>query len=128
MMIVVRMMSEKEDKPRYNVHFRISTMPNGFMVLDYEATPEDGNIYDDEKHGYQMVIRDVSQSEARRVCHVLNNKEDKINELSQELQDYKDSVSNFLFENMHLFNKELINQINNELNIDLMDILALYVE
>lgn len=120
-MMMVRMMSEKE---RYNVHFRTK----GFMVLDYEATPEDGNIYDDEKHGYQMVIRDISRGEARRVCELLNLKEDRINTLEKDFQDYKDTVSNFLFENISLFNEDLINQINNELGIDLMDILELYYE
>lgn len=76
-------------KPRYNVHFRISTMPNGFMVLDYDATPEMGNIYEDEKHGYQMVIRDVSRAEARRVCNVLNEKDDAIIRLEEENKELK---------------------------------------
>lgn len=122
------MSEEVDEKQRYNIHFKASTMPNGFMVLDYDATPEEGNIYDDEKHGYQMVIRDVSLSEAHRICGLLNNKEDKINSLEKDYQDYKDTVSNFLFENMSLFNDDLINQINNELSIDLMDILELYNE
>ena len=65
-------MSDEAAK-RYNVHFRMQ----GFMVLDYEATPEMGNIYPDEKHGYQMVIADITQSEARRVSKFLNEKEEK---------------------------------------------------
>lgn len=140
--MMVRMMSEKE---RYNVHFRTE----GFMVLDYEATPEDGNIYDDEKHGYQIVIRDISRAEARRVCHFLNEQnnkikwmekskkelgqiieifEEKLNESEKDFQDYKDTVANFLFKNMGLLNDDLIRQINNELGIDLMDILELYYD
>ena len=80
-------------EPRYNVHFRISTMPNGFMVLDYDATPEMGNIYGDEKHGYQMVIRDVSRAEATRVCNVLNEKDDAIIRLEEENFKLKDKNS-----------------------------------
>lgn len=114
-------MSDEAAK-RYNVHFRTA----GFMVLDYEATPEMGNIYPDEKHGYQMVIADITQREARRVSKFLNEKEEQLHELEKELQEYKDNVADFLFENMSLFNEDLINQINNELGIDLMDILELY--
>ena len=64
-------------------------MPNGFMVLDYDATPEMGNIYADEKHGYQMVIRDVSRAEAKRVCNVLNEKDDAIIRLEKENKELK---------------------------------------
>ena len=103
-------------------------MPKGFMVLDYEATPDEGNIYEDEKHGYQMVIRDVSRPEAQRISSLLNSKEDKIDELEHDFQNYQDCVAEFLFDNMSLFNDDLINQINNELNIDLLDMLELYNE
>lgn len=84
-------------EPRYNVHFKISTMPNGFMVLDYDATPEMGNIYEDEKHGYQMVIRDVSRAEARRVCNVLNEKDDAIIRLEEENKQLKQQVEDLEF-------------------------------
>ena len=91
-------MTEYYKEPRYNVHFRISTMPNGFMVLDYDATPEMGNIYGDEKHGYQMVIRDVSRAEARRVCNVLNEKDDAIIRLEEENKELKQLIKKVMDE------------------------------
>lgn len=52
--------------------------------------------------------------------------EDKIKELEQDFQSYKDNVADFLFENINLFNHDLINQIDNELGIDLCSMLELY--
>lgn len=52
--------------------------------------------------------------------------EDKIKELEQDFQSYKDNVADFLFENINLFNHDLINQIDNELGIDLYSMLELY--